>query len=87
MFVTNWISTTKIQKISEITNFFRHYFLSRTEVFLVIKIPMDSCNTDRRVRFWRDRLVVDVDEGQITYVMLFLKLNSKSLTSRAKIGS
>ena len=34
MFVTNWISTTKIQKISEITNFFRHYFLSRTEVEL-----------------------------------------------------
>ena len=34
MFVTNWISTTKIQKTSEITNFFRHYFLSRTEVFL-----------------------------------------------------
>ena len=36
MFVTNWISTTKIQKISEITNFFRHYFLSRTEVSLQI---------------------------------------------------
>ena len=35
MFVTNWISTTKIQKISEITNFFRHYFLSRTEVVYV----------------------------------------------------
>ena len=34
MFVTNWNSTTKIQKISEITNFFRHYFLSRTEVEL-----------------------------------------------------
>ena len=34
MFVTNWILTTKIQKISEITNFFRHYFLSRTEVKL-----------------------------------------------------
>ena len=33
MFVTNCISTTKIQKISEITNFFRHYFLSRTEVY------------------------------------------------------
>ena len=32
MFVTNGISPTKIQKISEITNFFRHYFLSRTEV-------------------------------------------------------
>ena len=36
MFVTNWISTTKIQKISEITNFFRHYFLSRTEVKLTL---------------------------------------------------
>ena len=36
MFVTNWISTTKIQKISEITNFFRHYFLSRTEVSKVL---------------------------------------------------
>ena len=35
MFVTNWISTTKIQKISEITNFFRHYFLSRTEVIFI----------------------------------------------------
>ncbi len=35
MFVTNWISPTKIQKISEITNFFRHYFLSRTEVIMV----------------------------------------------------
>ena len=35
MFVTNWISTTKIQKISEITNFFRHYFLSRTEVSIL----------------------------------------------------
>ena len=34
MFVTNWISTTKIQKITEITNFFRHYFLSRTEVLI-----------------------------------------------------
>lgn len=34
MFVTNWNSTTKIQKISEITNFFRHYFLSRTEVVM-----------------------------------------------------
>ena len=36
MFVTNWISTTKIQKISEITNFFRHYFLSRTEVIILL---------------------------------------------------
>ena len=38
MFVTNWISTTKIQKISEITNFFKHYFLSRTEVFNILVI-------------------------------------------------
>ena len=38
MFVTNWISPTKIQKISEITNFFRHYFLSRTEVYLGKKL-------------------------------------------------
>ena len=37
MFVTNWISTTKIQKISEITNFFRHYFLSRTEVMYIFE--------------------------------------------------
>ena len=41
MFVTNWISTTKIQKISEITNFFRHYFLSRTEVILFPKLQKD----------------------------------------------
>ena len=39
MFVTNWISTTKIQKISEITNFFRHYFLSRTEVIMNFTPP------------------------------------------------
>lgn len=38
MFVTNWISTTKIQKISEITNFFRHYFLSRTEVYHALSV-------------------------------------------------
>ena len=45
MFVTNWISTTKIQKISEITNFFRHYFLSRTEVILepgTIQLPSET---------------------------------------------
>ena len=42
MFVTNCISTTKIQKISEITNFFRHYFLSRTEVVNTNKVEMDK---------------------------------------------
>ena len=41
MFVTNWISTTKIQKISEITNFFRHYFLSRTEVCIRAKFAIN----------------------------------------------
>ena len=46
MFVTNWISTTKIQKISEITNFFRHYFLSRTEVLLYDQWGY-SCTTKR----------------------------------------
>ena len=40
MFVTNWISTTKIQKISEITNFFRHYFLSRTGVKILMMLQM-----------------------------------------------
>ena len=41
MFVTNWISPTKIQKISEITNFFRHYFLSRTEVNYLFTLETD----------------------------------------------
>ena len=43
MFVTNWISTTKIQKISEITNFFRHYFLSRTEVINIESYETEQC--------------------------------------------
>ena len=61
MFVTNCISTTKIQKISEITNFFRHYFLSRTEVihtffcfyaavFIKLKLRPDvACTTSGRI--------------------------------------
>ena len=44
MFVTNWISTTKIQKISEITNFFRHYFLSRTEVNIWQTCQRKTCS-------------------------------------------
>ena len=47
MFVTNWISTTKIQKISEITNFFRHYFLSRTEVDYNIKGVSPSLSSSK----------------------------------------
>ena len=51
MFVTNWISTTKIQNISEITNFFRHYFLSRTEVginYCFFEIGKTHANQDIR---------------------------------------
>lgn len=51
MFVTNWISTTKIQKISEITNFFRHYFLSRTEVNYCIFADKKICLTSKRIQF------------------------------------
>ena len=50
MFVTNCISTTKIQKISVITNFFRHYFLSRTEV-ITTTFKREICrNLDKKVR-------------------------------------
>lgn len=49
MFVTNWISTTKIQKISEITNFFRHYFLSRTEVHT--ESSYEECTSFSEIRF------------------------------------
>ena len=60
MFVTNWISPTKIQKISEITNFFRHYFLSRTEVIMNGQRKVDvggyalSCFTekDKAIKFY-----------------------------------
>ena len=54
MFVTNWISPTKIQKISEITNFFRHYFLSRTEVSLTRTTPSTKLDS-------ADCVVEDVD--------------------------
>ena len=55
MFVTNWISTTKIQKISEITNFFRHYFLSRTEV-------ISDCRRDFRLSEKADRFVAQSEQ-------------------------
>ena len=54
MFVTNWISTTKIQKISEITNFFRHYFLSRTEV----TINRDVSSLFLRTENWTPYIVI-----------------------------
>ena len=55
MFVTNWISTTKIQKISEITNFFRHYFLSRTEVTYVKHHLKMSPKAYRNKQFQEDK--------------------------------
>lgn len=62
MFVTNWISTTKIQKISEITNFFRHYFLSRTEV----KIDSLSLITYLPLRIAKGEMD---DNNVVTYMM------------------
>ena len=58
MFVTNWISTTKIQKISEITNFFRHYFLSRTEVRKLYPIGIQTFERIRR----EDKFYIDKTE-------------------------
>ena len=58
MFVTNWISTIKIQKISEITNFFRHYFLSRTEV--IFKLFIYHCQENPKVFSLWDELAQDL---------------------------
>ena len=68
MFVTNWNSTTKIQKISEITNFFRHYFLSRTEVLtnqlfiksqrLQLACRFDCAGLKIRLRWLEDSLAL-----------------------------
>ena len=54
--ITNWISPTKIQKISEITNFFRHYFLSRTEVFFSTKTSMSG---EEVLRTYRSRFQIE----------------------------
>ncbi len=58
MFVTNWISTTKIQKISEITNFFRHYFLSRTEVIRCKMRPMRMMQITELLIMWLRTILV-----------------------------
>ena len=42
MFVTICNSTTKIQKISEITNFFKYYFLSRTQVLVAFTTNIEK---------------------------------------------
>ena len=55
MFVTNWISTTKIQKISKITNFFRHYFLSRTEV---ISFVLNCYFGTKAIKIMRNEMIL-----------------------------
>ena len=60
MFVTNWISTTKIQKTSEITNFFRHYFLSRTEVTFVMMTDTPDTIDSKRTKGNNQSLVVSL---------------------------
>ena len=67
MFVTNWISTTKIQKILEITNFFRHYFLSRTEV----KIELQPLNKDgfQTIEIPEDNEVKIATIGVLKYII------------------
>lgn len=72
MFVTNWISPTKIQKISEITNFFRHYFLSRTEVEIYINwdndgvtVKLSDEEAEKLLALWKeaqDTILHDVEE-------------------------
>ena len=68
MFVTNWISTTKIQKISEITNFFRHYFLSRTEVN-----DEPASVLLERIRAEKERLIKEgkIKKGKVVAVIFF----------------
>ena len=67
MFVTNCISTTKIQKISEITNFFRHYFLSRTEVNLDNGTNINMVRTRGVVASAHDGIVTlsGLDNGEV----------------------
>ena len=71
MFVTNWISTTKIQKISEITNFFRHYFLSRTEVVFATKRTTVECHKrGDALAVYREAVAVDANEWGGLHVIL-----------------
>ena len=64
MFVTNWISTTKIQKISEITNFFRHYFLSRTEVSMEMAAGILITCKKAELRVRKSSLLLICDFGK-----------------------
>ena len=90
MFVTNWISTTKIQKITEITNFFRHYFLSRTEVVVhpaEHKFAMATQYASALQIFeWNEkdiRLLIEKDMEAPEYDM---KDNSFQVNNRTKWG-
>ena len=84
MFVTNWISTTKIQKISEITNFFRHYFLSRTEVGTVqcrwIHYPGPVKDKDDEEGYFAECLLaVNKGNGQVFKPELIKTRNVKEI--------
>ena len=87
MFVTNWISTTKIQKISEITNFFRHYFLSRTEVSFTIKTiygKMKLADLQDIVLEYKDNpVVLEIIKARVIY---YVYNNYVDLGTRQKIG-
>ena len=77
MFVTNWISTTKIQKTSEITNFFRHYFLSRTEVLIGASVMVQGTKTGA-VTDLDGNFTIEAKNGQ-TLEVSYLALSPKRL--------
>ena len=76
MFVTNWISTTKIQKISEITNFFRHYFLSRTEVQLTQNL--DEVKAKNK-QLTHDSEATQAENRQLAYKLYQAQESNKQL--------
>ena len=80
MFVTNWISTTKIQKISEITNFFRHYFLSRTEVFFYINVKRVIADRQCELDFLQDGSTNSISETGFVLRFQFLEMKKLTIT-------
>ena len=90
MFVTNWNSTTKIQKISEITNFFRHYFLSRTEVSVYKAFLKDRLSFRLFIYdlFGTDNIHMNAHFGKMKDMIVDIQSKSKvSLTIRYKFNT
>ena len=85
MFVTNCISTTKIQKISEITNFFRHYFLSRTEVYSDLKQKVENVKVSS-ISIESDDSLLMTNNGrkQLEDSLLLLKSQLSKLQNQLK---